>query len=867
MPPTLLLERDSCLAQLEDARAATVESGVIALVSGEAGIGKTTLVETFAARAAAGGARVLRGSCDPLFTPRPLGPVFDIARSAGGRLAATVTGDDRERLFGALLDELKSGPVLAVFEDVHWADEATLDLLRFLGRRARETRALIVLTYRDDELGPAHPLRGVTATLPRAAVRRIVLERLSVSAVAELARAAGSARSAADIHALTGGNPFLVTEVLAAGSGAVPASVRDAVLARAARLDEAARAVLDVVALVPGRCERELLDDVAHPQPDAVRACLDAGVLEARDEGLAFRHELARQAWEESVEPVRARRLHTRMLALLGEREDVPAARLANHAARAQDHQAILRHAPVAAQEAARLGAHREAAAHWEAAVAAAADEPPAVRADLLHALAGEWMLVGRGADAERAWHEALDLRRAIGDTRGESAVLGALVWLVWFRGERDTALAYARAAIELLERDGPSAELAAAYRSLASIHMNAEETEPAVEVATRALEMARQLGDTTTVVHALDSIGCALLHSGDGRGRELLAESLRLAELHGMDDQYARGMCNLAEIACDWRDVEHAAHLLDEAIRYCADRDLVFFTLCVEGMRALFLLWRGDVDAAAAEAERVLAHPRVPPVDRIPALVTLARVRERRGDPGATELLDEAHALALGSCELHRIAPVAAARAEAAWLDGRMNEMPALIGDAYELALSRANPWPRGELAYWLWRAGCLEVSTLPDIAEPYALMIRGRASEAAEYWQRLNFPFERALALAATGDDEDAREAVRVLQTIGAPRAAHVLAAELRARGVRGLPRGVRAATRANPAGLTRKQLEVLELLGQGLSNAEIADRLYITSKTAEHHVGAVLAKLGVTSRAQAAARARQMGLLSPI
>src|SRR5690606_1170943 len=247
--------------------------------------------------------------------------------------------------------------------------------------------------------------------------------------------------------------------------------------------------------------------------------------------------------------------------------------------------------------------------------------------------------------------------------------------------------------------------------------------------------------------------------------------------------------------------------------------------------------------------------------------LVTLARVRERRGDPGATELLDEAHALALGSCELHRIAPVAAARAEAAWLDGRMNEMPALIGDAYELALSRANPWPRGELAYWLWRAGCLEVSTLPDIAEPYALMIRGRASEAAEYWQRLNFPFERALALAATGDDEDAREAVRVLQTIGAPRAAHVLAAELRARGVRGLPRGVRAATRANPAGLTRKQLEVLELLGQGLSNAEIADRLYITSKTAEHHVGAVLAKLGVTSRAQAAARARQMGLLSPI
>src|SRR5690606_24823976 len=223
-----------------------------------------------------------------------------------------------------------------------------------------------------------------TATLPRAAVRRIVLERLSVSAVAELARAAGSARSAADIHALTGGNPFLVTEVLATGAETVPASVRDAVLARAARLDEAARAVLDVVALVPGRCERALVDDIAHPEPGGVSACLDTGVLEARDDALAFRHELARQAWEESVQPTRARSLHARMLGLLSGRSAPSAARLAHHAVGARDRAAILRHAPAAALEAARLGAHREAAAHWEAAVKAAGDEPAARRAELL---------------------------------------------------------------------------------------------------------------------------------------------------------------------------------------------------------------------------------------------------------------------------------------------------------------------------------------------------------------------------------------------------------------------------------------------------------------------------------------------------
>src|SRR5690606_1991592 len=140
-----------------------------------------------------------------------------IARVAGGRLAAAVTGDDRERVFGALLDELKRTPTLALFEDVHWADDATLDLLRFLGRRVRETHSLIVLTYRDDELGATHPLRGVTVTLPRPAVRRLPLERLSEAAVAQLVRASSSGRTAADVYALTGGNPFLVTEVLAAG--------------------------------------------------------------------------------------------------------------------------------------------------------------------------------------------------------------------------------------------------------------------------------------------------------------------------------------------------------------------------------------------------------------------------------------------------------------------------------------------------------------------------------------------------------------------------------------------------------------------------------------------------------------------------
>ena len=869
MPSTPLLERDRPLADLNDALAAAGSGGAIALVSGEAGIGKSSLVDAFSGHAARH-ARVLVGSCDALFAPRPLGPVLDMARAAGGRLAAAAATDDaqtqRERLFGALLDELKRAPTVAIFEDVHWADEATLDLLRVLGRRVRETRALIVATYRDDELGPAHPLRGVIADLPRAAVRRIALERLSEDAVARLARTATSTRTVAEVHALTGGNPFFVTEILAAAPDAVPASVRDAVLARAARLDDDARAVLDVVSLVPGRCERSLVDDVARPHAGAVSACLAVGVLEARAESLSFRHELARHAWEETIEPGRARSLHADILDRLV-RSDAPPARLAHHATGAQNRSAILLHAPAAARQAAALGAHREAAAHWDAAVRAADDEPPARRAELLDALAGECMLVGRAVDAERATHEAIAIRRGLGDKRGESLSLGWLLWIAWFRGDYAQALSYARAAAELVEGDGPSFELGAAYRSLASIHMNAEEGEQAIEIATRALDMSLRLDDTRTRVNALNTIGCARLHAGDESGYALVEESIRLAKAHGMDAQVARGLCNLAEIACDWRDTTRAPALLDEAIRYCIERGLTVYQLCVDGSRALWLLWRGEPDAAATEAERVLAHPRAPPVDRVPALATLARVRNRRGDPGGAELLDEAEDIAVRSRELHRIAPVAAARAEAAWLDGRIADVPAVIGDAYALSLERTNPWQRGELAMWMWRAGALDAHALPDVAEPYALMIAGRAREAAEHFQRIGLPLEQALALAATDSDDDAREAIRILQSIDAPRAAQVLSAELRERGVSGLPRGSRASTRANPAGLTRKQLQVLELVGQGLSNADIAQRLFITPKTAEHHVSAVLAKLGVTSRTQAAAAARQMGLLSPL
>src|SRR5690606_15004510 len=370
----MFLEREAFLEDLESARAgAAAGAGCAVLVCGEAGIGKTTLVERFTRELAerGGRVRVLWGACDALFTPRPLGPLLDIASQSDGPLRSAVEeGADREALFSALLAELSrpAPQTLAVFEDVHWADEATLDLLKFVGRRVRRTCGVVLFTFRDDEVGPEHPLRRGLGELPRDAVRRLRLPPLSEAAVVQLASAAG--RDGADLHAVTGGNPFYVTEVLASEGAAVPTSVRDAVLARAARLTAPARDVLDVVAVVPGRTERWLLDEVLAPGLDEVDECVRAGALRSTRDALSFRHELARRAWEDAIEPGRAAALHARVLEALGARggERTLLARLVHHADRAGDGAAVLRHAPAAAREAAAVGAHREAALHYETA-------------------------------------------------------------------------------------------------------------------------------------------------------------------------------------------------------------------------------------------------------------------------------------------------------------------------------------------------------------------------------------------------------------------------------------------------------------------------------------------------------------------
>ena len=861
-----LLERGQSLSLLTDLLdgVRSGSEGRLVLVGGEAGVGKTALLRRFCELQGDAG-RVFWGACEPLRTPRPLGPLVDVAGAIGGELEELVAQAGRPHdVAVALLQELRGGPPkVLVLEDVHWADEATLDVLAVLAGRVGVAPVLVLASYRDDELDRSEQLRFVLGELVRRP-GRLKVEPLSPAGVAELAEPHGV--DGLELHGRTGGNPFFVTEVLAAGGGErVPDTVRDAVLARAARLCAPARRLLGAVAIVPGQVELWLLESLAEELVDRLEECVASGMLVAGRAHVAFRHELARLAVEEAISPERRLALHRAVVdALVAHGGDTPDfAALAHHAEEARDAVGVLRWAPLAAQRAALLRAHREAAAQYARALRFADPQQLELRAEFLASRAAECYLTAQIDEAISAQQEALECHRRLGDEPGEGNALRVLSRLLFFAGRASEAESLALQAIELLERQPAGHELAMAYANLAQRRMVVHDVAEAVEWGDRALDLARAVGDTEAEVYALSNVAAAEFRTDPAQGRLRLEAALALAQRHDYEEHAAVALSRLVMFPVLYRRHDIALEYLEPGLEYCTQRGLDTFRLYLLGCRARLELDLGQWAAAAASAGLVLRDPRSAQLARTWALVTLGLLRSRRGDADATVPLEEAHAMVAPTFELDRITQVAAARAEAAWLSGDHTTVEQLTDAALTLALDRQNPWAVGELAYWRWRAGLHDQLPADLAATPYAASIAGEWRKAADIWRKIGCQYEAALALADGDDPAAARAALDQLQQLGARPAAAIVARRLRQRGARGLPRGPQKTTRENPAQLTARELEVLELVAEGLGNREIAERLFLSEKTVAHHVSAILRKLDVRTRAQASAQAVRLGL----
>jgi DNA-binding CsgD family transcriptional regulator len=834
------------------------KTGRLVLVGGEAGVGKTALVRHFADSQT--GARVLIGACDPLFTPRPLGPLLDVAQATQGEFLDLVLAGRRPHdITTALIKDLRRRPATVILEDLQWADEATLDVLRLLGNRLDDVPALVVVTYRDDELDRSHPLRLLLGELRTETTVRVKLGRLSAAAVNELARPSGM--DGEELYRQTGGNPFFVTEVVAAGDADIPHTVRDAVLARAGRVSPEARTLLDAVATVPPRAELWMLEALAPNEFGRLDEGIASGMLLADGSAVAFRHELARIAVAETVSPDRALALNRRALVILSQppRGAADLARLAHHAEAARDAGAVLRFAPAAGARASALGAHREAAAQYARALAYSEGMPAKKLAELLQHHSHECFLVDRFDPAIASEKRALDIHREMRDRIKEGDSLQRLSHLQRCGGRSREADKSIHAAIDILQTQPESRELCLAYAGMAMVCMNADDIEGTFKYGPMAMALAERLGDTESLVHVLNTVGTMEMLNGEVRvGRKKLERSLELALEAGLDEHVGRAYLNLADVMVRLRIYAGFDEMIERGLDYCTGRGLDLWRLYLHDSRAEAQMQQGRFTEAVQTANLVLRNHETY-LPRFLALVVVGRVRARRGDPEVWRLLDEARSIAIADNELQLLAVVSAARAEAAWVEGRLEAVRDETEDAFARALRLKARNCVGELAVWRRRAGIQDGDLPIEVPDQWAAELGGDHVRAGRIWTELGCPYDAALALSGSDDEASLRAALAELQRLGARAAAGLVARRLRELGARGLPRGPRESTRENAFQLTQRETEVLELVAQGLRDADIAERLFLSEKTVNHHVSAILRKLGVSTRTQAAAQLR--------
>lgn len=853
-----LAERTEALDALEAAlRTAADGRGSVVLVTGEAGIGKTALVTQFADRHRTD-ARMLMGLCDDLATPRPLGPFRDLADQVSGACAELLRrepGTGAASVHRMLLDDLRRGraPTVLVVEDVHWADQATIDAITVLGRRVADVPVLLVLTLRLGDVDPGHPLWSAIDALQRASTVTIDLAPLSHQAVAALA-----GQDADRIYALSNGNPFFVAELIASGDGPPPPSLANAVLSRVARLPDRPRQLLELVSMAPSRMPTRLLDVLEPDWAPAAEPAERRQLLTSDPQHVRFRHELTRAAVRSSVPPGRRRQLHRKLLRALQEVGAEPA-ELVHHAEAAGVPEVVAEHALPAARQARALESHREALAHLRRAADHHERFSVPERIQLWEELAETAHLVGHGDEAARAADAAIELADAAGDDEARGRCTGLRSQLHWFAGDGESAWRDACTALRVLMRSGSSVELARGYIGCAELAMLASRAEDAMRWGTRALELAAD--DDVVLARARVAVGATRMQL-DPFDTGLLHSALHAARGTGDHQQAVLGFTALAFCSLLWVRPEQALDHLEDGVGFAREHEVDTMVGYLEAVRAWLLLRQGAEDEATGLARATLARTAAPEstVAGLVARTVLAERAVRRGDDDADARLAAVAADADRTGELKRIVPVLELQVERALTCGD----PLPVSRLEDIA-RRVGPQPLrcgaagARLAAWATVCG-LPHDFRGPAPEPYAAMLERDWQTAADAFGGVGWRHDRALLLSLGDSEESLAEAVEIARALGARPLVERICRRMREAGLT-VPRGPLPSTRTNPAHLTDRQLEVLTLVREGRGNADIAAVLHLSPRTVEHHVAGIFTKLGVATRAEAVARSAEL------
>ena len=846
-----LLEREWILADLHSLVAsADSGEGRVALIRGDAGTGKTSVVESLI-HACSGSSHILLGSCDDLLTPLPLGPIRDMASSNPSLSEALSDGASSVLQTMTELFQRKLRSTVCVFEDVHWVDEATLDLVSILARRIEQTHAVLILTFRETVQDDSLLLRLLGA-MPSGSCASYELSPLSKEAVLSLA---GDRQIGEQVWHLTAGNPFYVSEVLAHDLTAIPTSVKDALRSQLTRLSPQARELARLISVVPGGADIELVQLVDVSLVDYIIEAERHGVLVSDGSVLRFKHELSRAAVEAS-QTARGRALmHARVLQA-AEQLEMDATRAAHHARQAGDFDAIVRILPSAAKQAASNASHREAVSHLEALEPHIDRVSPQSRAELYELWAREnWFVSGDGLGQAM---KAVALRREAGDPSALGASLLVASRSAYLTGHNRLAQEAADEAVSVLSSVGGPL-LAEAYAELSRLAMLRYDFETAIEHGEEALSIASR--NSIAAANALTNIGTAKAIVSYPDGADLLLESAEICAQLGLGREGLRARGNLISVAARAKDYDLAERLNDEILDDYGDHTLAVAAWSLT-MKGLSKLDRGELAAAEKVLRSVSERDDLDVPDRIAANIFLAKTLVRKGAHDARETLENVTRMSAARDEPQHVNGVCAAWAEYLWLNDLSDTRRTQLCIDVIRREKALGPWDVADVALWLWLDG--HIDEVPSAAAlPVRQLALGAWKEAAGWFNRRGLPYEEAVALSH-GTDEAGIEAVRISDSIGALPLAAMLRRRLRRAGVTGVPRGPRPATRSDGAGLTPRQREVLGLMESELTNAQIADRLFISPRTAEKHVAAVLRKLNVSSRADAASAARRLGLL---